>query len=96
MRILLSDVTGETVDAGKLAKAMKSPIDFFAAAGVVAAPAIAVGALAGAAVVGVNAIVEGLTGKDVGEWVADGVCDAVGAVADAAGSVADWFGSLWD
>lgn len=54
----------------------------------VSAPAWAIGAVATVAVIGVNWGVEALSGKDIGEWAADVVCDAGEAIAD-------WFGSLF-
>lgn len=60
-----------------------------ASLGIVAAPAIAVAGIATVAVVGVNYLTEHFTGKDIGEWVSDTVCD-IGE------SVGGWFKSLWN
>lgn len=79
--------TGTDVAMGMAATAATGAL--LAAAGVVAAPAVAVAGVATVAVVGVNWVTEALTGKDVGEWVSDTVCD-VGE------SVGNWFKSLWD
>lgn len=51
----------------------------------VAAPAVAVAAVAGGVVWGINTAVEHFTGKDVGEWAADAVCDGAEWVADKVG-----------
>ena len=45
-----------------------------AAAGVVAAPAILVAGGAALIVGGANLLLEGITGKDIGEWISDGIC----------------------
>lgn len=66
-----------------------------AAVGFVGAPALAVGAVAAFAVVGINKLFEWRTGKDLGENVADVVCDA-GDVLDktackVGNAIASWF-----
>ncbi len=57
-----------------------------AAAAGIAAPAVAVAAVGGGLVWGVNKAVEHFTGKDVGEWAADAVCDGAEWVKDKAGN----------
>lgn len=79
--------TGTDVAMGAAATAATGAL--LAAAGVAAAPAVAVAGVATVAVAGVNWVTETLTGKDVGEWVSDTVCD-VGE------SVGNWFKSLWN
>ncbi|MCR5526670.1 MAG: hypothetical protein K6F39_04720 [Lachnospiraceae bacterium] len=57
-----------------------------------AAPAVAVGLAATAAVWGINAGVEYFTGKDCGEWAADFVCDGIEKAGDGLSAAADWAG----
>lgn len=78
--------TGTDIAMGTVATVATGAI--LATAGVVSAPAVAVAGIATVAVVGVNWVTETLTGKDVGEWVSDTVCD-IGE------SVGNWFQSLW-
>ena len=60
-----------------------------AAAGVVAAPALVVGGIATAAVIGVNAIAKKASGgKDLGELASDFICDGAKSIGS---SVAKWF-----
>lgn len=60
-----------------------------AAAGVVAAPALVVGGIATAAVIGVNAIAKKASGgKDLGELASDFICDGAESIGS---SIAKWF-----
>ena len=60
-----------------------------AAAGVVAAPALVVGGIAPAAVIGVNAIAKKASGgKDLGELASDFICDGAESIGS---SIAKWF-----
>lgn len=67
-------------------------IGIAAAALTPAAPAVAVGLAASAAVWGINAGVEYFTGKDCGEWAADFVCDGIEAAGNGLSAAADWAG----
>lgn len=67
-------------------------IGIAAAALTPAAPAVAVGLAASAAVWGINAFVEYSTGKDCGEWAADFVCDGIEAAGSGLSAAADWAG----
>ncbi len=62
----------------------------------VAAPAVAVAAVAGGVVWGVNTAVEYFTGKDVGEWAADAVCDGAEWLMDKAEKAGNVLASAGD
>lgn len=67
---------GATVGVGAAAVAL----------GVTAAPAVVVAAAASVVVMGTNKVVDHFTGKDVGEWFSDGICDGFEWLADKVGN----------
>ncbi|MGO5113767.1 hypothetical protein ACTQ33_01880 [Candidatus Avoscillospira sp. LCP25S3_F1] len=79
--------TGVDIGMGAVATAgVTAAASGLITAGVITtAPAVAVGAASVIVVWGVNKVCEELTGQDVGEWVADGVC-----------AIGEWGASLWN
>ncbi|MBO5303958.1 MAG: hypothetical protein J6A92_07910 [Lachnospiraceae bacterium] len=83
-RAVAETVVEAAVDIGMGIGATAATGAVLAVAGVTAAPAIAVAAGATLVVAGVNGISKAITGKDIGEVIADGVCDL-------GESIAKWF-----
>lgn len=79
--------TGVDVGLGALATAGTGAL--LAIGGSVAAPALVVGGIATAAVIGINVAAKKISGgRDVGELISDGICDGVTSMGS---SVAKWF-----
>lgn len=71
--------TDVVIDTGAMA-GTTAAAGSLAALGIVSAPTLVIGGVAAAGVIGANWICESVTGKDIGENVADFICDKVGGI----------------